>query len=68
MINLTFFKSPYHGEFKCAKMFSKFSKIKFVFKDNENVQILFLGIFAKIFEQFFAKNVHPTSFCIWRFK
>jgi len=36
---------------------AKFSKIKFVFKDTENVQILFQGICAKTMQNFLA------SFC-----
>ena len=34
VINYTFLKSPCHGEFKYAKIFAKFSKSKFVFKEN----------------------------------
>ena len=32
MRNYTFFKHPYNGEFKYAKIFAKFSKTKFVMK------------------------------------
>ena len=34
IIKYTFLKSPYHGEFKYAKIFAKFSKAKFLFKEN----------------------------------
>ena len=33
MIHYTFSKSRYKGEFKYAKIFAKFSKPKFVFKE-----------------------------------
>ena len=32
MINYTFLKSPYHGQFKSAKIFENFSKTKFLIK------------------------------------
>ena len=34
MIDYEFLKNPYHVEFKCAKIFAKFSKTKIVFKEN----------------------------------
>ena len=36
MINYTFFMNPwpYHGEFIYAKIFAKFLKTKFLFKEN----------------------------------
>ena len=34
MINYTILKRPYHDKFKHAKIFAKFSKTKFVFKEN----------------------------------
>ena len=34
MIKYEFLKRPCHGEFKYAKIFAKFYKTKFVFKEN----------------------------------
>ena len=47
MINYTFLKHSYHGKFKYAKIFAKFSETKCLFKETENVQILFTGSCAK---------------------
>ena len=48
MINYTFSKSPYHGEFNYAKYFAKFSKSKFYFRKTQNV-LNFFKICAKIY-------------------
>ena len=45
MINYIFLKSPYNGEFK----FAKFSKTNLYSRKTVNVQILFQGIYAKIY-------------------
>ena len=34
MLNYIFLESPYHGKFKYAKIFAKFSKTKFLLKEN----------------------------------
>ena len=49
MINYIFLKSPYNGEFKFAKIFAKFSKTNLYSRKTVNVQILFQGIYAKIY-------------------
>ena len=49
MINYTFFRSPYHGKLKYAKIFSNFQILNLNFRKTENVQILFRGICAKIY-------------------
>ena len=58
MIIHTFLKNPYHGEFKCAKIFAKSSKTKFVFKEHLKICKFFLKASVQIHMQnFFAKIV-----------
>ena len=55
VIDYTFLKSPYHGEFKCAKIFAKFSLKASMQKSLQN-------FFAKIvFSAFFVQGLPKSS-------
>ena len=56
-ISLYIFEKPLPRQIKICKKICKIFLTKFVFKDTENVQILFQGICAKTMQNFLA------SFC-----
>ena len=64
MIDFTFLKTPWHGKSKFAtKKLQNFQKINFYSRKTENVQILFKGICAKIYENFRRKNCAICFLC-----
>ena len=57
LITLTWpLKSPYHGEFKYAKILQNFEKLKLYLRKIENSQILYKDICVKIIAKFLRKN------------
>jgi len=61
MINYTFLKSPWPSKLKYAKIFSRFSKPKCVFKKNLN--FLFKASVHKSAQNFFAKIAQSALLC-----
>ena len=51
-----FLKSPFHSKFKYAKNVSNVFKNNIFISEKRNVDILFKGIFAKIYAKFLRKN------------
>ena len=62
MINYTFLKRPYFGEFKYAKIFAKFQKLNLYSRKIENVQFPLKASMQKFMQNFIANlcNLIPV--------